>query len=59
MTKKTNWQQTNSEHMYKYTGDKGEDGRHLEGVETSTQTGKSDQGVTVPPLGAPPGVLPG
>nr|XP_029489355.1 histidine ammonia-lyase-like [Oncorhynchus nerka] len=34
-TNKTNWQQTNREHRYKYTG---EDGRHLEGVETSTKT---------------------
>ena len=30
-TNKTNWQQTNREHRYKYTGDNGEDGRHLEG----------------------------
>ena len=28
---KTNWQQSNREHRYKYTGDHGEDGRHLEG----------------------------
>ena len=28
---KMNWQQTNREHRYKYTGDNGEDGRHLEG----------------------------
>ena len=27
----TNWQQTNREHVYKYTGDNGEDWRHLEG----------------------------
>jgi hypothetical protein len=32
LTNKTNWQQTNREHRYKYTGDNGEDGRHLEGV---------------------------
>jgi hypothetical protein len=31
LTNKTNWQQTNREHWYKYTGDNGEDGRHLEG----------------------------
>jgi hypothetical protein len=30
-TNKTNWQQTNREHRYKYPGDNGEDGRHLEG----------------------------
>jgi hypothetical protein len=28
---KTNWQHTNREHRYKYTGDNGEDGRNLEG----------------------------
>ena len=38
---------TNREHMYKYTGVNGEDGRHLEGVERSTKTGEKDQGVTV------------
>jgi hypothetical protein len=27
---KATWQQTNREHRYKYTGDNGEDGRHLE-----------------------------
>ena len=31
LTNKTNWQRTNREHRYKYTGDNGEDGRHLEG----------------------------
>ena len=31
LTKKTNWQPTNREHRYKYTGDNGEAGRHLEG----------------------------
>ena len=31
LTNKTNWQQTNRENRYKYTGDNGEDGRHLEG----------------------------
>jgi hypothetical protein len=41
-----NWQQTNREHRYKYTGDNWEDGRNLEGVETSTKTGETDQGVT-------------
>jgi hypothetical protein len=37
---------TDREHRYKYTGDKGEDGRHLEGVETITKTGETNQGVT-------------
>uniref|UniRef100_A0A8C8F901 Astrotactin 1 n=1 Tax=Oncorhynchus tshawytscha TaxID=74940 RepID=A0A8C8F901_ONCTS len=32
---------------YKYTWDNGKDGLHLEGVETSTKTGESDQGVIV------------
>jgi hypothetical protein len=31
MTNKTNWPATNREHRYKYTGDNGEDGKHLEG----------------------------
>jgi hypothetical protein len=43
LTNKTNWQQTNREHRYKYPGDNGEDKRHLEGVETSTRTGETDQ----------------
>ena len=30
-TNKTNWQQTNREPRYKYTGNYGEDGQHLEG----------------------------
>jgi hypothetical protein len=46
LTNKMNWQQTNREHRYKYTGDNGEDGRHLEWVGTSTRTGETDQGVT-------------
>ena len=41
-----NWQQTNREHRYKYTGDNGSDRQHLEGVETSTKTGETDQGLT-------------
>jgi hypothetical protein len=39
-----NWQQTNREHRYKYTGDNGEDGRHLEGVETSQKEVKQIRG---------------
>lgn len=31
LTKKTNWQQTDRKHRYKYPGGNGEDGRHLEG----------------------------
>ena len=31
LTNKTNWQQTNREHRYKYSGENGENGRHLEG----------------------------
>ena len=31
LTNKTNWQQANREQRYKYTGDNGEYGRHLEG----------------------------
>jgi hypothetical protein len=34
-------------HRYKYTGVNGEDGQHLEGVETITRTGGTDQGVTL------------
>ena len=30
LTNKTNWQQTNREHRYKYKGDIGKDGRQLE-----------------------------
>ena len=30
LTDKTNWQQTNREHKYKYTGGNGEDGQHLD-----------------------------
>jgi hypothetical protein len=30
LTNKTNWQQTNRDHRYKYPGDNGEDGQHLE-----------------------------
>ena len=37
---------TDRKHRYKYPGDNGEDGQHLEGVETSTRTGETDQGVT-------------
>ena len=37
--------QTDWKHRYKYPGDNGEDGWHLEGVETSTRTGETDQGV--------------
>ena len=44
LTNKMNWQQTNREHRYKYTGDNEE---HLEGLETSTKTGETDQGVTI------------
>ena len=46
LTNKTNWQQTNREHRYKYPGDNGEDGRNRKGVETSTRTGETDQGMT-------------
>jgi hypothetical protein len=28
---RNNWQQTSREHRYKYIGDNGEDGQHLEG----------------------------
>jgi hypothetical protein len=42
LTNKTIRQQTNREH----TGDNGEDMQHLEGVETSTKTGETNQGVT-------------
>jgi hypothetical protein len=30
LTNKTNWQQTNRKHKYKYKGDNGEERRHLE-----------------------------
>jgi hypothetical protein len=40
---------TDKKHRDKYTV---ENKRHLEGVETITGTGETDQGVTVPP---PPG----
>jgi hypothetical protein len=33
LTKQNKLAQTNREHRYKYTGDNGEDGRHLEGGE--------------------------
>jgi hypothetical protein len=36
--------QTDRKHRFKYPGDNGEDGRHLEGVEIST--GEADHGVT-------------
>ena len=36
---------TDGEHRYKYTGVNGEDGRHLEGLETITKQGETDQGV--------------
>jgi hypothetical protein len=36
--------QRDRKHRYKYTRD---DERHLEGVETSTRTGETDQGVIV------------
>jgi hypothetical protein len=45
-----NRQQTNKKHRCQYTGDNGEDGRHLEVVDTSTKTSETDQGVTVPPI---------
>jgi hypothetical protein len=43
------WQQINREHSHKKTDDNGEDGQHLEGVETGTKTGETDQRVTVHP----------
>jgi hypothetical protein len=43
---KTNWQQTNREHSYKYTGDNGMMGDTWRGLETITKTGETDQGVT-------------
>ena len=49
--------QRDSKHRDKYTR---ENKRHLEGVETITRRGETDQGVTVgAPLGAPPGILHG
>jgi hypothetical protein len=44
LTNKTNWQQENREHRYKYMGDNGKD--TWRGLETITKTGESDQGVT-------------
>jgi hypothetical protein len=45
----------------KCTGDNVEMGDTWKGVETSTNSGETRQCVTVPPppLGAPPGILPG
>jgi hypothetical protein len=34
-------------HRNKYKWDNGEDGRHLQGVETSTRTGETDQSMTL------------
>ena len=42
-TIQTSNRQTENTGINKYTG---EDGRHLEGVETSTRTGETDQGMT-------------
>jgi hypothetical protein len=44
---KTNWQQTNREHRYKYTGIMGKSGDTWRRVETITKTGATDQGVTL------------
>ena len=47
LTNKTNWQRTNREHRYKYTGDMGKKGDIWREVEKFTRTGETDQGVTL------------
>jgi hypothetical protein len=47
MLDKQNKLATDRELRYKYTGDNGEDGRHLEGGGDNTKTGETDQGVTL------------
>ena len=41
-----NWQQTNREHRYEYTGIMGKMGNSWRRVEKSTKTSETDQGVT-------------
>ena len=45
-----NWQPTNRDYRYKYPGDNGKLGDTWRGVETSTKTGETDQGVTNSPI---------